>query len=105
LFCVWGFWGGPPPPHDAGANEDAAVTVDIDLSILGQTEERFREYEAQIRREYGWVPKMIFAPKRAEILAGFLRRDRIYRTDWFHDKYEERARRNLEWSIRELRKS
>ena len=90
--------------HEPGGNADAAVTVDIDLSILGQTEERFLEYEVQIRKEYAWVPKIIFGPKRAGILEGFLRRERIYKTDWFFDKYEERARRNIEGSIGKLSK-
>ena len=90
--------------HEPGGNADAAVTVDIDLSILGQAEERFLEYEVQIRKEYAWVPKIIFGPKRAGILEGFLRRERIYKTDWFFDKYEERARRNIEGSIGKLRK-
>jgi predicted metal-dependent HD superfamily phosphohydrolase len=90
--------------HQPGANADAAVMMDIDLSILGQPEQRFLEYETQIRREYRWVPKMIFAPKRAQILEGFLRRDRIYRTDWFYNKCETTARRNLEWAIGQLRR-
>jgi len=90
--------------HQPGENADAGVMIDIDLSILGQTEERFLEYEAQIRKEYAWVPRIIFGPKRAEILEGFLRRERIYRTEWFCNKYEERARRNIEGSIGKLRK-
>jgi predicted metal-dependent HD superfamily phosphohydrolase len=89
--------------HQPGENAAAGVMIDIDLSILGQTEERFLEYEAQIRKEYAWVPGIIFGPKRAEILEDFLRRDRIYRTDWFYNKYEEKARRNIEASIRQLR--
>ncbi len=88
--------------HEPGGKADAAVMVDIDLSILGQTEERFLEYETQIRKEYAWVPKIIFGPKRAAILEGFLRRERIYRTEWFYEKYEERARRNIEGSIGRL---
>jgi predicted metal-dependent HD superfamily phosphohydrolase len=90
--------------HETGGNADAAVMVDIDLSILGQTEERFMEYEEQIRKEYKWVPKIIFGPKRAAILEGFLRRERIYKTDWFYGRYEEKARRNIEGSIGKLRR-
>lgn len=90
--------------HQPGENVDAGVMIDIDLSILGQSEERFLAYEGQIRKEYKWVPQIIFRPKRATILEGFLRRDRIYRTDWFYDKYEEKARRNIEASIGKLRK-
>ena len=90
--------------HETGGNADAAVMVDIDLSILGQSEERFLEYEAQIRKEYKWVPKIIFGPKRAGILEGFLRRERIYKTDWFYGKYEERARRNIALSMGKLKR-
>ena len=58
--------------HEGGPGSDEAVIVDVDLSILGQGEKRFAEYEEQIRQEYGWVPAAIFASKRAEILESFL---------------------------------
>jgi len=89
--------------HESEAGGDAAVMVDVDLSIFGRDEKRFFEYEAQIRREYAWVPAAVFGPKRAEILHGFLVRERIFATDWFRTKYEQQARRNLEASIRRLR--
>lgn len=89
--------------HNSGADADTAVMVDVDLSIFGQSEERFLEYEAQIRKEYAWVPKIIFAPKRAQILEGFLKRERIYATDFFHAKYDASARQNLRLSISKLR--
>jgi len=48
------------------------------------------------------VPKLIFNRKRAEILQGFLDRKRIYTNEDFFVRYEQRARRNLECSIRKL---
>ena len=89
--------------HTVRAGADAAVVVDVDLSILGRDEERFGEYEEQIRREYAWVPAAVFASKRAEILEGFLARDQVFATQWFRSKYEQQARRNLEASVRALR--
>lgn len=89
--------------HSIEAGPDAALMVDVDLSILGQGEQRFAEYEAQVREEYRWVPKLIFNSKRAEILERFLARSRIYATDFFATKYEQQARRNLESSIRLLK--
>jgi predicted metal-dependent HD superfamily phosphohydrolase len=88
--------------HEPSAHPDAALLVDVDLSILGQPEGRFSSYELQIRREYAWVPDQTFAAKRAEILGRFLARDRIYTTAPFFSKYEVRARRNLERSMRAL---
>src|SRR5205814_239074 len=69
--------------HSTEAGPDAALMVDVDLSILGKGEQRFAEYEAQIREEYRSVPKLIFNFKRAEILERFLARSRIYATDFF----------------------
>jgi predicted metal-dependent HD superfamily phosphohydrolase len=89
--------------HDPALHPDAPLMVDIDLSILGKLEERFWVYEAQIRREYDWVPEATFATKRAEILERFLRRKRIYSTDQFFDRYEKQARRNLHASIQKLK--
>src|SRR5258708_23918108 len=58
--------------HEVDANSDAGLVVDVDLSILGQDEQRFSEYERQIRQEYAWVPEGIFASKRVEILQSFV---------------------------------
>jgi predicted metal-dependent HD superfamily phosphohydrolase len=90
--------------HAAAPEEaNAKLFADVDLSILGQTEERFAEYERQIRLEYDWVPEQIFAAKRAKILEQFLARPTIFSTDNFRTRYEAQARRNLEASIRHLR--
>jgi predicted metal-dependent HD superfamily phosphohydrolase len=89
--------------HDASLHVDAGLLVDVDLSILGQTQNRFWDYESQIRAEYSWVPAEIFSVKRAEILEGFLARRRIYNTDLFFGRLEGQARINLQASIRHLR--
>jgi predicted metal-dependent HD superfamily phosphohydrolase len=89
--------------HDIQLDPAAPALVDIDLSILGQPERRFWEYEAQIRSEYSWVDPTVFSLKRAEILETFLARPRIYSTDWFFERYERQARQNLQASITRLR--
>ena len=90
--------------HKTEAGADVALMVDVDLTILGQDEQRFAEYEEQIRKEYQTVPKLIFNFKRAEILEKLLARSRIYATDFFAAKYDKRARHNLERSIRQLKR-
>jgi len=89
--------------HDAALHVDAALLVDVDLSILGQSPDRFWEYEDQIREEYSWVPQNVFTVKRAEILEGFLARARIYNSDVFFYRLETQARTNLQASIQRLR--
>lgn len=85
------------------ASDDARLLVDIDLSILGADQERFDEYEVQVRQEYAWVPGLLFRRKRREILQGFLARPRLYETDWFEQRLEAQARSNLQRSVRRLR--
>ena len=81
---------------------DAQVLVDADLSILGATPARFYEYEAQVRREYEWVPETAFRSGRARILKEFLDRPRLYCTAHFRERYEDQARRNLRRSLASL---
>jgi predicted metal-dependent HD superfamily phosphohydrolase len=81
---------------------DAQVLVDADLSILGAAPTRFQEYEAQVRREYEWVPDAVFRSGRARILREFLGRPRLYCTAHFRERYEAQARRNLQASLRDL---
>ncbi len=84
------------------ASFDAALTVDIDLSILAASATRFDEYEAQVRHEYAWVPEEAFRGARAKILHEFLARPRIYFTEFFSDRLEVPARENLQRSVARL---
>jgi predicted metal-dependent HD superfamily phosphohydrolase len=89
--------------HDAiPESGDAKVLVDVDLSILGASVERFAEYETQVRREYEWVPEAAFCAARAKILRELVARPAIYSTAWFRDRLEPAARRNLQHSIARL---
>lgn len=82
--------------HDRVPDDpDARLFVDIDLSILGQSPDRFNAYEAQIRREYAWVPGPIYLARRRKILSSFLKRSSLYATAHFRERYEAQARANL----------
>jgi predicted metal-dependent HD superfamily phosphohydrolase len=81
--------------HQPGEGPDDAWIIDIDLAIFAQTASRVLEYERQIREEYAWVPEELYREKRAEVLTGFLNRERLYLTDWVREIFEERAKKNL----------
>lgn len=81
---------------------DAQLLVDIDLSILGQPEGGFDAYERQVRKEYEWVTEDAFAAGRSAILQSFLGRPSIYAMQFFRDKYEAQARRNIARSLAQL---
>lgn len=81
---------------------DEKLMVDIDLSILGQPRTTFQRYEQAIRKEYGRMRESAFRNGRVRILHGFLDRESVYHTQFFQDRYEEQARKNLRWSLRQL---
>ena len=84
------------------ALNDARVLTDIDLSILGQSPERYAGFEQQIRREYAWVADKDFAVGRSAVLNGFLHRERIFNTPTLVQRFEAQARINLAWGINQL---
>lgn len=81
------------------ASNDAALLVDIDLAILGADDERFAEYERQIRAEYAWVPPDVYSVKRRAVLQGFIDRQHIYSLPGVRQRLEHSARRNLARAI------
>ena len=84
-------------------NGDAALVVDIDLSILGQPESVYQEFERNIRREYWWVSRPRYVAGRCAILESFLNRTSIYRYPEFQRRYEAVARLNLTSAIARLK--
>ena len=82
--------------------QDAALLADVDLSILGRTPAEYDAYEQGIRQEYAWVPDETYRAARANILREFLLRARLYQTDFFYQRYEDQARRNLEQALNAL---
>jgi predicted metal-dependent HD superfamily phosphohydrolase len=82
--------------------DDERFLLDLDLSILGASEERFDEYEEQIRFEYSWVPEEDFRKARARILREFIARPWLYQTRYFQTQLAARARENLARSLARL---
>jgi predicted metal-dependent HD superfamily phosphohydrolase len=83
----------------APATPDEQLLVDIDLAILGASEQRFAEYERQIREEYAHVAEALFRERRSSMLGSFQRRERLFGTPHLHAELEARARANLTRAI------
>ena len=81
---------------------DAQLLVDVDLSILGSDPTVFWQYEENIRKEYAWVAEDIFQRERVKILRGFLDRQHLYYHREYRERFEVRARTNLEQAITRL---
>ncbi|HEY4211335.1 MAG TPA: hypothetical protein VGM84_07625 [Steroidobacteraceae bacterium] len=78
---------------------DAALVVDIDLSILGQPPDVYHEFERNVRREYAWVPRGHYAKSRTAVLRSFLVRSSVYCWPRFRERYEAAARDNVRRAI------
>ena len=85
--------------HSNPETDNAAIMLDIDLSILGAPPTIYDKYEKNIRREYKRVPYFIYKKKRKEILQSFLNMKRIFTRDDFYECWEERARQNITKAI------
>ena len=83
-----------PPPSG-----DAALLVDIDLSILGRDQPRFDEYDQDIRQEYRMLDDATYRAGRLAVLQGLLARDAIYHTERYRRRFEWQARENLQRAI------
>ena len=81
---------------------DLALFLDIDLSILGAPEAVFDQYEANVRKEYAFVPEDAFLTGRARVLKSFAGRPAIYFTEEGRGRWDAQARRNLTRSLAQL---
>lgn len=84
------------------SNIDAQLITDVDLAILGKSEDEFDEYEKNIRLEYEFVSEEASKKGRRKVSERFLARPNIFSTPYFIEKYESQARANLERSIIQL---
>jgi len=71
------------------------LLIDLDLEILSKSSEAYLLYTQQIRKEYQRYPDFLYKRGRKKAMKQFLERPRIYYTDHFYEKLEEKARRNL----------
>jgi predicted metal-dependent HD superfamily phosphohydrolase len=59
----------------------------------------YRQFEANVRREYFFVRWPRYVAGRSAVLRGFLERPHIYATSHFAQRYETQARLNLSHAL------
>ncbi len=80
-------------------NSDANYFTDADLSILGQDWEIYTQYYKNVLKEYAIYPNRIYNSGRKKVLQHFLTMKNIFKTEYFYQKFEETARRNIQKEI------
>jgi len=91
--------GHDPDPGD----RNGGVLCDADLAVLGGDPVEYAAYAAGVRDEYARVPEEQFRRGRAAVLERLLARDRLFSTATARDRWEDRARRNVETELILLR--
>ncbi|MDQ3615222.1 MAG: hypothetical protein M3393_01055 [Actinomycetota bacterium] len=81
-----------PAADDTGG----MVLCDADLGVLAEDPARYEEYARGVREEYAAVPDPEFRVGRASVLTDLLSQPTLFGTEFGRQRWEERARRNIE---------
>ncbi|CAG9324504.1 unnamed protein product [Blepharisma stoltei] len=82
--------------------EEELIFLDLDMSILGASEETYNEYSENIKREYSFYSDEDYRKGRCQVMQKFLERDHIYYSDYFRPMLENQARNNISREIDSL---
>jgi predicted metal-dependent HD superfamily phosphohydrolase len=88
--------------HSNSGDQDVDLFTDADLSILGKPQDVYTDYCSKIRKEYSMFPDFLYNPGRRKVLQSFLSMERVFKTEFFFDKYETTARKNLADELKRL---
>lgn len=77
---------------------DEALLVDIDLAILGGSRVTYQTYSRLCRKEYN-IPQSLYVSGRRKVLKAFLAQTQIFRTSYFYQRFENSARKNIQWEL------
>lgn len=88
---------------DALTDADAAYMIDIDLSSFGLPWSEFLRDSDDLRLENSSLSDAEYYEKSTGFQNCLLARDRFFRTDFFAERYETRARENLAKYFDELK--
>ena len=78
---------------------DAAYLLDMDLSILGVSWSEYEYYAHAVRQEYAHVSDDDYRVGRMAVLKELLAHPTLYLTDYYYERLEKQARKNIEHQI------
>jgi predicted metal-dependent HD superfamily phosphohydrolase len=85
-----------------GSSFDNALFLDADISIFGSKLEVYKIYMQNIRKEYAIYSDKVYREGRKEVLKRFLKKERLYLSNYFYNLYEEKARSNIKYELTSL---
>ena len=82
--------------REAPETLDESFIVDIDLSSFGLPWDEFLRDTLAVREEFPMVPDAAYYPRQRMFIESLTARPRFCFTDFFRERHEARARRNIE---------
>lgn len=90
--------------HAKSDNHDTDLFTDSDLAILGGDWNAYADYFQNVRKEYSKYPDEVYTQGRINVLNHFLKMESVFKTEYFIDKYEKKARKNLSVELELLKR-
>jgi len=85
-------------PQDVDTEE--ALFLDCDLAIVASSWERFSLYQSHIEQEYTQVySRLFYRVGRRRFLGSLAKKERLFLSDHFHERYDQQARANLKRAL------
>jgi predicted metal-dependent HD superfamily phosphohydrolase len=91
-------------PAEDEDDSDMKLFLDFDLEVLSRERTEYVLYTRQIRKEYNEFTDEQYGWGRKAFLEKFLGRERLYLSDGFFERCEEKAKENMKWEIGSLLK-
>ncbi len=85
--------------HDHPPSADAALVLDIDMSILAEPPDVFDAYESAVRAEYAMIDDATFAAGRSAFLRRTVEAPVIFHTAELAARWDASARANLKRAL------
>ncbi len=83
-------------------DREAEALLDCDGAILGASRQRYAQYSAAVRAEYGHLPAAHYNTGRSAFLRQLLRLPQLFHRADFRLALTDRARSNLQWELSQL---
>ena len=88
--------------HEKSNDMETNFLLDADLCVLGKPWEKYLLYSSQIRKEYAIYSEAVYKQGRKKVLTHLLHLTEIFKTNFFQDRYEHQARKNILKEIERL---
>lgn len=83
-------------------DSETIIFLDADMTILGSDEGKYQDYIHKVRKEFSIYPDLLYNRGRKTFIESTLKREYIFLTTSFRDKYEAQARFNLSKELKSL---